>query len=116
MRALWWGAHAVAMVSVILLDLPWTARVCLVVLIGLSLYRVLTRPQEISQLSLGAKGELKVGAGGTAQILPETAVLPGMIVLVLRFEGKRHALVLMRDALNPGEYRRLRVWLNWRRN
>ncbi|MDP1524739.1 MAG: hypothetical protein Q8M20_02915 [Rhodocyclaceae bacterium] len=117
-RALLWGAHAVAITSVLPLDLAWAVRLCLVVLIGFSLYRSLTRPQEITQLSLGAKGELtlatKVGAGGTALILPETAVLPGMVVLVLRFEGKRTPLVLMADALDPEDYRRLRVWLNWR--
>jgi hypothetical protein len=115
-RALMLGAHAVAMVSVIPLDLSLALRLCLTALIGLSLYRVLTRPHEISRLSLGAKGELKVGAGGTAQILPETAVLPGMIVLVLRIEGKRQTLVLLADAFEPEDYRRLRVWLNWRRN
>ncbi|GAB1393275.1 hypothetical protein MASR1M60_14380 [Rhodocyclaceae bacterium] len=115
-RVLMLGAHGVAMMSVIPLDLALALRLCLIALIGLSLYRVLTRPQEINQLSLGAKGQLKVGAGGTAQILPETAVLPGMIVLVLRVEGKRHTLVLMADALDPEDYRRLRVWLNWRRD
>jgi hypothetical protein len=113
-----WGAHAVAIASVLPLDLAWAVRLSLVVLIGISLYRVLTRPQEIAELRLGAKGELalatKVGADKTALILPETAVLPGMIVLVMRIEGKRTPLVLMADALDPEDYRRLRVWLNWR--
>ncbi len=117
-RALLWGAHAVAIASVLPLDLAWALRLCLAVQVGFSLYRMLTRPQQITQMSLGAKGELaletKVGAGGTALILPETAVLPGMIVLVLRFEGKRIPLVLMADALDPEDDRRLRVWLNWR--
>ncbi len=117
-RALLWGAHVVAIASVLPIDLAWAVRFCLMVLIGFSLYRTLTRPQQITQLSLGAKGELaletKVGAGGTAMILPETAVLPGMIVLALRVEGKRTPLVLMADALDPGDYRRFRVWLNWR--
>jgi len=118
-RALLWGAHAVAIASVLPLDLALAVQLCLVLLISLSLYRMLTRPQEITQLSLGARGELvletKVGAGGTALILPETAVLPGMMVLLLRVEGKRTPLVLMADALDPEDYRRLRVWLNWRR-
>ena len=118
MLVLWWGAHAVAIASILPLDLAWTVRLGLVLLIGFSLYRVLARPQEIAQLSLGAKGELalvtKVGVGGTADILPESAILPGMIVLVLRVEGKRTPLVLMADALDPEDYRRLRVWLNWR--
>lgn len=105
-----------AVISVVSLDLAWAVRLCLVLLIGLSLYRVLLRSQQISQLSLGGKGEIKVDAGETAQILPETAVLPGMIVLVLRIGGKRHTMVLMADALNPQDYRRLRVWLNWRRD
>lgn len=88
------------------------------VLVGFSLYRGLTRPQEIAELRLGGKGDLmlrtNVGADKTALILPGTAVLPGMIVLLLRVEGKRTPLVLMADALQPDDYRRLRVWLNWR--
>jgi hypothetical protein len=37
-----------------------------------------------------------------------------MIVLLLSVDGKRTPLVLMADALDPDDYRRLRVWLNWR--
>ncbi len=117
-RALWWGAHVVAIASMLPLDFSWAVRLCLMVLVGFSLYRGLIRPQEIAELRLGDKGELmlrtNVGADKTALILPETAVLPGMIVLLLRVEGKRTPLVLMADALNPEDYRHLRVWLNWR--
>lgn len=107
-------AHALAMAVVLLLVLPWPARLALLALPAISLWRVLVRlrRQPLLELYLGAKGELKVGTGGTATLLPETAVLPGITLLAVRCDGKRHTHVLLPDAFpHPEDCRRLRVWL-----
>lgn len=107
--------HGLAVLAVLWLAVLWFVKVALLAVIssslGFALWRL--RRQSGTELRLGAKGELKVGAGVTVQVLPETAVLPGVTVLALRCEGgKRLTYVLAPDALvDPDDYRRLRVWL-----
>ena len=76
------------------------------------------RRQTIVMLHLGMCGELaierRVGARETAIIEPHTALLPGLIVLLLRCGAERIALPLLPDSLDPQLNRQLRLWLQWR--
>jgi hypothetical protein len=69
-------------------------------------------------LHLGARGELeieaKVGARETAIVLPQTTVLPGLVVMLLRVGGRSERLVLPTDATGVAAHRQLRLWLRWR--
>ena len=69
-------------------------------------------------LHLGASGELvierKIGISETAVIEPHSAILPGLIVLLLRCNTQRIALPLLPDALDTDLKRQLRLWLQWR--
>ncbi|MEW6164363.1 MAG: protein YgfX [Pseudomonadota bacterium] len=111
-------AHAAAGIAIYPLQLPAPLRIVLLALVLVSLFALLRRGLSIHALRLGARGELeaftKVSAGGTATVLPETLVLPGMIVLALRLEDRRQTLVLLPDNMADGEFRRLRVWLGAR--
>jgi len=73
----------------------------------------------VTALHLGKAGaleiETKVGARDTATVLPQTTVLPGLIVLLLRPGGCRRtvALPLPSDATGHHAHRQLRLWLKW---
>lgn len=48
------------------------------------------------------------------RLLGGSTVSRWLVLLDIRLDsGRRMAVPLMRDALGPGEYRRLRVWLRW---
>jgi hypothetical protein len=108
------------------LELPDALIVILFGLVALSLFLTLRqlRRQSVVMLHLGARGELeiekKVGAGGTAMetaiIEPHTAILPGLIVLLLRCGAERIALPLLADSMGSDLNRQLRLWLQWRAN
>jgi toxin CptA len=108
--------HGLAALSLLSLELTWAARIALVAVVGVSFAVFLKRCRQtpISELHLGAKGELKVGVGETATILSETAILPGLILLSLRTDVGRLRLPLLADSLSQDDWRRLRVWLRWR--
>jgi len=107
--------HALAGASVLSLHLPAPARLALVMALAVSLLAILARRESFAALGVTADGQLdviaKVGAGGTATILPETTVFPGAVVLALRLEGRRHTLVLLSDSFEGDGFRQLRVWL-----
>ena len=81
------------------------------------LWRV--RSPEVAALHLGRAGQIevetKVGAREAATVLPQSTVLPGLVVLLLRRDGRRCALALPlpTDASGPQAHRRLRLWLKW---
>ena len=117
-------SHGLAAGALLPLALPVTVRLALLGLVALSLFFTLyiqAHPPVVG-LRLGSRGELeverKVGAGGTAIqkaiIEPHTAILPGLIVLLLRCDGKRLALPLLPDSLDVDLNRQLRLWLQWR--
>lgn len=56
----------------------------------------------------------KLGAGGAATVLPQTVILPGLIILLLRIGGRGERLVLPTDATGAAAHRQLRLWLRWR--
>jgi hypothetical protein len=113
-------AHIVVAGSVVQLALPETVRIALFVLVAFSLFFTLRQQWRpvVVMLHLGASGELaierKVGISETAIIEPHSAILPGLIVLLLRCGTQRIALPLIPDALDPDLKRQLRVWLQWR--
>jgi toxin CptA len=109
------AAHGLAGAAVLPLHLPTSVRLALLMVLAVSMLATLTRRESIEALRLGARGEIdvisKVGAGGTATILSENTVLPGLVVLVLRLDGRRRTLVLLPDGVEGDGFRRLRVWL-----
>jgi hypothetical protein len=116
-------AHALAAGSVSLLMIPAVVRLALIGIVASSLIIFFQRQQRqiVAMLHLGTRGELeietKVGAGETATIAtiePYTTILPGLIVLLLRCQGKRLVLPLLADSVSTDNYRQLRLWLQWR--
>lgn len=75
------------------------------------------RHPALSALRLGKAGmlevEMRAGASETALVLPQTTVLPGLIVLLLRLGRRTLTLPLPVDAVGPDAHRRLRLWLKW---
>jgi hypothetical protein len=102
------------------LALPVAVRLALAVLVIVSLVATLIaqRRREGLVLHLGARGAMElstnVGARGTVTIDVHTVLLPGLVVLVLRQEGKRIVLPLLADSLGDENFRRLRLWLRAR--
>lgn len=72
----------------------------------------------VAGLILHGDGRLeKVGADGTANELvphPHTTVLPFLVVLLYRQDGRLTALTLLADSLAAEDFRQLRLWLRWR--
>ena len=69
-------------------------------------------------LELDAQGEARIqdgrGAWRAARLLPGGYVSSWLVVLALEANGSRRSLVLLGDAAEREELRRLRVWLRWR--
>jgi hypothetical protein len=103
--------------------IPAVVRLALIGIVASSLIISFQRQQRqmVTMLHLGTRGELeieiKVGAGETATIAtiePYTTIFPGLIVLLLRCQGKRLVLPLLADSVSTDNYRQLRLWLQWR--
>lgn len=88
----------------------------IVVSAALSLHRAWRIPHVT--LYLGSRGEIEVesidGVRKAAMLLPQTTVMPGLIVLLLRVDGRNERLVLPTDATGAEAHRQLRLWLRWR--
>ena len=111
------AAHVVAAGAVLAAAIPAWLMTILLVLIGASLARVCRLPS-VETLRLRGDGRLeKVGAGDTACELvvhPHTVVLPFLVVLLYRQEGRLQSLTLLGDSLAAEDFRQLRIWLRWR--
>ncbi|MDO8958360.1 MAG: hypothetical protein Q7U85_01355 [Rhodocyclaceae bacterium] len=128
-------AHLLAIVAILPLMLAWPLRLAMIGLVVASLVYCVDRQrrQPVTGLHLGAQGEievdmkvgaggwfgrpaeaLKVGAGETATILPQTTVLSSVIVLRLRKSGQLLTLPLLPDSTGATAYRQLCLWLKWR--
>lgn len=113
-------AHAVAVLVVLPLNFPFWIKLGLLLAIGISAWRSLSRlhgGRRIARLTLRSDGLLEYlrsnDESGEARIHPHTTVTSWLTVVLLR-QGKRiEALVLLPDALNGEEFRKLRVWLCW---
>ena len=72
-----------------------------------------------SALRVGVNGVLAVHHKAQwleAEVSPSSVVTPFLIVLRLRVVETRQVIyeLILRDAVNAEEFRRLRVWLKWR--
>ncbi len=111
------AAHLIAGLSVLVATIPPWLAVLLLLGLGASLAHM-RKSSDISALVLRGDGRLeKVGADGTAKELglhPHTTVLPFLIVLLYREEGRSGSLVLLVDSMSDDDFRQIRVWLRWR--
>ena len=71
----------------------------------------------IVALRVNIKGEFSVQQRGgewlVASVLVSSFVMPWLTILQLKIADKREYLVLLPDALDADDFRRLRVWLRW---
>ncbi|MGQ0522707.1 MAG: protein YgfX [Betaproteobacteria bacterium] len=117
------GAAAVALV----VDLPGVAQLLIMLSIAASCVNALRGPallravSSITALELGEDGKLSIqtrqGDWCAATLLESSFVGPYLTVLSLRTEKSRfaHHAVIMADSLNGEDFRKLRVWLRWRK-
>jgi len=114
-----WAAHLFASGAVLASGLPrWTV-VLLLIVTGMSMTYMHRRWRvQHGVLVLHGDGRLeKVGAGDTADDLvlhPHTTVLPFLVVLLYRQNGRGGSLVLLDDSCIGDDFRQLRLWLRWR--
>ena len=120
------GMHGLCALLVLLMPLGWTLRLVLLIAVAASLtyhwLREVSRrlPDSVNGLHLAADGTFSVrlhrGDWTPAEVLGTSFVKPWLTVLNLKLEGRRFMLpaVLLPDALNREDFRRLRVWLRWR--
>jgi toxin CptA len=112
-------AHIGALAVVWPISLPLSYKGLVAAGVAVSAWLALrrTRYAGVSALHLGKAGELeietKVGARDTATVLPQTTVLPGLVVLLLRRGRRTLALLLPTDATGRNAHRQLRLWLRW---
>jgi toxin CptA len=113
-------AHLAAVGLLWPLVIPVAAKVPLAAAILFSAWRSLGRAfrPAYAALHLGKDGTLEVDGGSGARlaaaVLPQTTVLPGLVVLLLRLGRHTVSLALPRDAMAADDHRRLRLWLRWR--
>ena len=111
-------SHALAFGCVFVLPWPWSGRLPLLVLIGVSVWRA-WRPSRIRVLCLRAADRLDCRlADGTCVALEvgaDSTVFSPLIVLRLRVgdEMRISSLVLLPDQMSSEEFRALRLWLRW---
>ena len=115
------AAHLVALLAVTLIELLVWTKLALLLLIGISFWncrKFWYGARRINLLTLRDDGVLDYtrmnGETGQASIHPQSTVTPSLTVILLRQEGRLEALVLLPDALDREDYRRLRLWLRWR--
>lgn len=120
-------AHAGAAVVCLVVDVPGLARLLILLGIAASCVHALRGPAllramgSITALELKEGGELSIqtrrGDWCAATLLGSSFVGPYLTVLSLKIEKSpfaRHA-VIMPDSLNAEDFRKLRVWLRWRK-
>jgi len=112
--------HAVALLVVSSLELLVWIKLALLLLIAISAWncrKYWHGTQRIILLNLRDKGALAYvrlnGATGDAGVHRQSTVTPWLTVILLKSGKGLEVLVLLPDALNLDDYRRLRVWLRW---
>ncbi len=110
-------AHLAAVGAVLAAMLPYWLAMLLLLLIGASLARA-RRASLVATLVLHGDGRLETtGADGTSRevsVHPHTLVLPFLVVLLYRQDGRLRSLTLLADSLAADDFRQLRLWLRWR--
>ena len=111
-------AHVAAAAAVLAASLPSWLAAALLVLAGASLARQRRPRLPVETLILCGDGRLQTvgadGAAGEAAVHPHTLVLPFLVVLLYRQEGRLRSLTLLADSLAAEDFRQLRLWLRWR--
>jgi toxin CptA len=115
----------VACALVVILPLPvWLASLAILAGVlatsrALMLHALLLRPSSVVRIEVTASGEMRCtmrsGEMVAATVLGSSTVMPWLTVLNLELPGKRLArhAILLPDAVEADEFRRLRVWLRW---
>lgn len=123
-RLLRWVQLLYGLVALVCLSLPWpiAARLALtavIVLDGWCQYRRLRHCYGFSGLRVNAEHQLQMQRRGEASwlTLPLCApchLLPGLVILQLRQDGRSRRLLLEPAMMESDDWRRLRVWMKWR--
>ena len=110
-------AHLAAAGAVLAATLPSWMALLLLLLVGASLARA-RRVAPAATLVLHGDGKLEAaGADGTScevSLHPHTLVLPFLVVLLYRQQGRLRSMTLLADSLAAEDFRQLRLWLRWR--
>lgn len=110
-RALMCAMHGIAASALLFLDLPVVLSLALGTAIFLSLGFALRR-QTAGSLLLADDGQFELGEGGRLRVLASTTDFGWALWLHwLGDDGRRGAMMLAPDALPPGGWRVLRIWL-----
>ncbi len=108
--------HGLALLGLVLADLPWPAKAMGAVLVAISLWRR-QRVQAVVALRCQADGRLELGQDQNWQaveLLPGSVVWPWLCVLRLQADRRQQTVTVLPDSLEVEKFRRLRVWLRWR--
>ena len=78
-------------------------------------HRLASRNPETLVLRGDGQVELAGQEGVTTAVIGQgTVVLPWLVVLELRIQGRARFIPIAADALDPDAHRQLRLWLRWR--
>jgi len=103
--------HGIAASALLFLDLPLVLSLALGAAIFLSLGFALRR-QTAGSLLLADDGQFELGEGGRLSVLASTTDFGWALWLHwICDDGRRGAMMLAPDALPPGGWRVLRIWL-----
>ena len=112
--------HLAALLVLGNVELPLWIKLSSLFLIVISLWKCRScwfGAQRVVLLTLRDKGVLVYmranGETGEASVHPQSTVTSALTVILLQQGQGLESLVLLRDALNPHDYRRLRLWLRW---
>lgn len=113
------GLHLLALGAVTSADLSGPYRGALIVLTGIGLMLSL-RPRTLPALRCLPDGRLELSDRDgwiPAEVIAETTVWSGLVVLRYRREGapRTESRVIPADGLDADTFRRLRMWLRWKR-
>ncbi len=117
LRAFLWGVHALSILAASLNPLPIGFRLAFSACVLISLWWALRRDRVgagITGLQIKPDGSWIVHKGDAeeeATLLGSSLVNPWFVLLHLRTETRRLALLVCRDSLPPDAFRRLRVAL-----
>jgi len=109
--------HSLALISVLMLSIDFGLMLCLLILVGCSLYFQLHRyKQGFYLFTLKHSTEfswqlLDKGKISAAAILGSSVVTEWLIILHVQIDKKRRSLLVFQDAVPAEIYRKLRVTL-----
>ena len=108
------AAHAAALAAVFLADLPAALQAALAAAVAMSGWR-LRQARRIQRLDLGSDGRVRLeyADGRCLDAVPErqSTVTARLCLLLLLHARGSETLLLLPDALDGEDFRRLRLWL-----